>query len=146
MNYNFIIPFSFDKGLRIVYNDSIDGMGKELQKYRADSAAISATIVNTIPLELQLVVTPVDKYGKVIKSIHINNAVVKAAEAAGQEKATEVELLIRLDNRNDLARLDKLRFRIVGDATKTGNLMSTEYLVVKDIRFKLKGQIEGNFN
>ena len=146
MDYDFIIPFSFDKGLRIVYNDSIDGMGKELQKYRADSAAISATIVNTIPLELQLVVTPVDKYGKVIKSIHINNAVVKAAEAAGQEKATEVELLIRLDNRNDLARLDKLRFRFVGDATKTGNLMSTEYLVVKDIRFKLKGQIEGNFN
>lgn len=144
-DYDVYIPFQFDKGLKIVYTDSIENMRDDLQDYEADSAAVSAVVENTVPLDLDLELIPVDMNGAVLPCIHVDKVKINAAGGSAPEN-TEIYINIRLDNRSDLKKLDKLRFRISANSIDNGLLTSDQYIQLKDIRLILKGQVVCDLN
>lgn len=147
LNYKIYVPFHFNRGLRIVYQDSINEMNDDLQDYQADSAQITATIENAVPLDLNLSLTPIDVAGREMPAVHITRAVAAAAAPDGTPTSTDVVLSVQLDNPAELQRLDKLLFRIEATADEAeGDLRSDQYLRVKDIRIRLLGPVTANFN
>jgi len=148
LDYDVLIPFNFDRGLKIVYNDSICDMNEDLQDYAAEGLEASAIIATTIPLDLQAELVALDVNGREIPSIHIDDskAIVTASNGTDEQEST-ISFDITLDDPAALKLLDKLRFRIAAEAQKAqGSLTSKQYLQVKDMRLKLKGQIIGDFN
>jgi len=160
LDYELLVPFDFENGLRIVYRDSTDGMNDDLKDYEADGLVLSADIVNAIPLKLVVTAEPVDTEGKAIAGISVSSAEVAAANAAtsyadataiaASATTTPVTLNIALTDRSLLKKVNRVRFRIaadgVQDAGATGTLSSKQYLVINNIRLKLKGNITGDFN
>ena len=148
------MPFDFNAGLRIIYNDSVDNMNEDLQDFEADGLAVTATVHNTIPLELMATLVPIGVDGKELTGVSVSKATVASAKAeAGksmEENAVDSELKIEIkfNNPADLKKLDRLRFNINAEAINAegGTLYSDQYLKVNDMRLRLTGQIIGNFN
>lgn len=169
LDYNILMPFKFGGNLNIVYNDTIEDMNEDLQDYEATALAVTAKVVNTIPLNLRATLDAADINGNLIPEIKITPTkayVTRATEydesiknsdgSKGNNVPVESELQfdITLDNPKDLKKLDKFFFRIEAKAKENENeedadepaLMSNQYIIVKDMRLKLKGQIVGDFN
>lgn len=155
LDYNILMPFRFGGDLNIVYNDTIEDMNEDLQDYEATALAVTARVANTIPLQLEAGLTPADINGNKIDDIRVEltKATVAAAseftsdESQYTEKESELEFNITLSDPKALKKLDKFFFSIGANAKgATGSLKSNQYIVVKDMRLKLKGQIIGDFN
>lgn len=144
LDYHIYVPFIFDEGLRIVYNDSITDLHKDLQDYQAEGVVATANILSTVPLDLIATVEPVGIDGKVIKSIRVSQATVKAGNAEGV--STPIEISVTLENPADLQKLDCLRFRITASASESDMLTSEQYIQVKDLRLKLTGPVIADLN
>ena len=144
LNYHIYVPFVFEEGLRIVYNDSITDLHEDLADYQAEGVVATANIISTVPLDLTATIEPVGIDDKVIKSIQVNEAIVKAGNAEGV--STPVEIRITLNNPADLQKLDRLRFRITAAASQSDMLTSQQYIQVKDLRLKLTGPVIADLN
>lgn len=149
VDYDVLLPFEVNKGMKIVYNDSITGMHEDLQDYEADGLVITADMASTIPLELLATIEPIGLDGKVIPSIRVESATV-APGNTDAEKVTPVTIKLTLTNRADLKKLDLLRFKVTAKAinedSHANRFVSTQYLQVRDLRLKLAGSIVGDFN
>lgn len=154
VGYEVLVPFEFNRGLSIVYNDSVVDMNEDLRDYEADGLRVTAVISNAVPLDLEATLIPVGLDGEVLDDIVVDKAAVAAARSeAGltpAESAVESEVVInvKFNNPADLKKLDRLRFRVAAaaNAPQGGALRSDQYLQVKDMRLRLTGQIIGNFN
>lgn len=158
LDHELLVPFSFSSGLRVVYNDSVDGMNKDLKDYEAEGITITADVLNAIPLDLDVTADAVDTEGRAISGITVGTARVSAAAAAGSyanaaaidaaAKTTAITLDMDLSDPALLHRLDRLRFRVAASSTENQKaiLSSLQYLAVKNLRLKLKGNIIANFN
>lgn len=155
LDYNILMPFKFGGRLNIVYNDTIEDMNEDLQDYEATALAVTAKVANTIPLQLNAKLTPADIDGNEIRDIHVEltKSIVAAATEFNParngyaEKESELEFNITLDDPKALKKLDKFFFQIGASAEgATGDLKTDQYIIVKDMRLKLKGQIVGDFN
>lgn len=146
VNYDVLIPFNFDEGLKVVYRDSIYDMHEDLKDYAAHGIEATATIAHTIPLDLQVEMEAVDTQGRAIPGIQISQATVDASDGI-HEKQGDIRIDITLSDPNALKQLDRLRFRITAEAKNAqGSLHSNQYLQVKDMRLRLKGAVIGDFN
>lgn len=149
VDYDVLLPFEVNKGMRIVYNDSITGMHEDLQDYEADGLVITADMASTIPLELVATIEPVGLDGKVIPSIRVESARV-APGNTGQEKVSSIVIRMTLTDRADLKKLDLLRFKVSAEAinedSHANRFVSSQYLQVRNLRLKLAGSIVGDFN
>lgn len=159
LGYELLVPFSFESGLRIVYTDSVTDMNKDLKDYQAEGAIVTADIENAVPLDLLATVEPLDVSGKVINGIDVDTVSVAAAAAASDlssdaaiaasAKTTSVVLTMKLTDPALFSQLDRLRFRInaaAGQNTASGTLSSKQYIIVKNMRIKLTGNVTANFN
>lgn len=149
VDYDVLLPFEVNKGMRIVYNDSITGMHEDLQDYEADGLVITADMASTIPLELVATIEPIGLDGKVIPSIKVESARV-APGNTGQEKVSSIAIRMTLTDRADLKKLDLLRFKVSAEAinedSHANRFVSSQYLQVRNLRLKLAGSIVGDFN
>lgn len=140
LNYGIFLPLQFDANTHIHYTDSLVGLNSELKDYAAEGIMLHALIENQLPVNITLDIQPYDTADKPIPT-ESNQTIIKAAS----EK--ETTLSIALKNRNDLKRLAKLVFRIVGNTSNAGGpLRSTQYIALKDIRLQLKGKVVVDFN
>ncbi|MDR0961950.1 MAG: hypothetical protein LBM62_05255 [Mediterranea sp.] len=148
MDYEVLVPFSFDKGLEIVYNDTIGNLHKDLENYQAEGLTVTATAVSTVPLDLGLTLTPVgvggeDLTGKIEK---ISAVISAAGGAEGVEQSTPLTLTIKINDPKAVSRLEQFNVRVEGKSAGSSELRSSQYLFLKDIRLKLNGQIITNLN
>lgn len=146
--YNIYVPFQFNSGLKIVYRDSTNSLNDDLKDYQAEGIEVTATAFNTVPLELLASIYPVDIDGNEIPGIHIDEVSIPAGDGQNETKQ-ELKLSIKLDNPKDLQRVDRLLFRIHAEAEQTAQgqaLNARQYLLFKDVRLRLKGQVVGDFN
>lgn len=160
VGYDIFVPFSFGRGLTVVYTDSVTDMSKDLKDYEAEGAFATASVFNAIPLALRLTAEPLDTDGNVIDGITISTASIAPAEVtdAGATDAeidaagvtTDVALNIDLATPSLLRRLDSLRLRIAADSrdddAQNAVLSSRQYLKVNNLRLRLKGSITADFN
>lgn len=147
LGYKIFVPFQFNSGLKIVYRDSTNSLNEDLQDYQAEGLAIKATAYSTVPLDLSATVYPVDVNGDEIPGIQVDNVMIKASTDGTTEKATEMEVSVKLTNPKDLQKVDRFRFRVSADANQSNlSLNSQQYLRFDNVRLQLKGKVIADFN
>ena len=147
LGYKIFVPFQFNNGLKIVYRDSTNSLNEDLQDYQAEGLAIKATAYSTVPLDLSATVYPVDVNGNEISTIQVDQVNIQASNDGATEKATEMEVSVKLTDPKDLQKVDRFRFRVSADANQSNlSLNSKQYLRFDNVRLQLKGKVIGDFN
>ena len=148
-DYKVFVPFEFSQGLVIVYNDSTNSFNKDVEDYAAHGVRVNAKIENTIPLELEATAYAVDVMGNRIPGVRFTKALVAPSTDGVSIETTEIEIDGDLDAPELLKKVDRIYFTIHAtdeEATRNHQLYSTQYLQVKDMRLRLKGQIIADLN
>lgn len=159
-DYSVFVPFEFDRGLKVVYNDSTESMHSDLKDLSATGTLeVVADAYNTIPLELLVGLKAVDVDGNEVPvefntaeahvvpgdgSTYTMNGEVK--QRSGSEVMTPIKITAKLDDKDLLSRIDKLCFNIHADATGSNKLVSTQYLKLNNIKIKLHAGVIADFN
>lgn len=159
-DYSVFVPFEFDRGLKVVYNDSTESMHSDLKDLSATGTLeVMADAYNTIPLELLVGLKAVDVDGNEVP-VEFNTAEAHVApgdgstytmngevkQRSGSEVMTPIKITAKLEDKDLLSRIDKLCFNIHADATGSNKLVSTQYLKLNNIKIKLHAGVIADFN
>ena len=147
--YNVFVPFEFNNGFVIVYNDSTDSMKDDLEDYAAEGVRVTADVNNTIPLDLVATITAVDVDGNPVPGVTFDKANIPASTVGKAEAKTSVQIDATLSDPYLLRKIDRFMFKInaaSGESTETHKLYSTQYLEFTNVKVRLKGQIIADFN
>lgn len=141
LDYSVYVPFKFNSGLKIVYDEVIEDMNDDLQDLAAEGAKISAVIDNKVPLELQLTAVLLDKKGNEIPGVTVSTLEVPA------NAETPIDLTVKFANPTDLQKLDQISLKVKAQTVANGvTLTSDQYIQLNDIRLTLLGQIIADLN
>lgn len=147
--YELYVPFAFDRGLTIVYNDSTNSLSDDLKDYTAQGIKLTATAGNTIPLNLDAIITAIDAEGRSVEGITFSTARIKASTDGHTEVSSQLSIEARLAQPELLRRIDRLCLKVQaasGESAESHQLVSTQYLQFKDVKLRLVGQVTGDFN
>lgn len=152
-SYEVDVPLSFEQGLNIVYNDSIQDLNKDLNdldKVGLKNVKVILSVDNAIPLKLQLKAENVqikDVYGNELSAVKktIEEDKQYVAESADGEKPATSELVLSLtsDDTAFLSKIDRICFKITavpGSATGVP-LKDTQWLKVTSIKLSVPGGV-----
>jgi len=146
LGYSMLVPFSFNADTKIIYKDSIDDLNDDLKDYEASGLKLTADIENDVPLDLNVEVIPCDVNGNSLANeITVTTETAKAATSTGPT-VTPITCVLTTTNPASVKKLDKLILKVSASASESGSLMSSQYLLIKNIRLALTGQIIGDFN
>ena len=150
--YDIDIPLSFGSNLKIVYEETLDNFDLDLEDVDIKKAALSINAVNTIPLAMEIKndnVSALDANGNVIKDIDVT---VEGTITESKDGKTEVSSALNV-NLNETAegaisKLDGLKLKITavpGQATDV-QLLSTQWMQLKDMKLKIPNGIKVDLN
>ena len=141
LDYSVYVPFKFNSGLKIVYDEVIEDMNDDLQDLASEGAKISAVIDNKVPLALQLTAVLLDKKGNEIPGVTVSILEVPA------NAETPIDLTVKFANPTDLQKLDQISLKVKAQTVANGvTLTSDQYIQLNDIRLTLLGQIIADLN
>lgn len=157
-SYEVDVPLSFEQGLNIVYNDSVQDLNKDLNdldKVSLKNAKIMLSVDNAIPLKLQLKAENVqikDVYGNELTAVKKTMEEDKqyVAESTDGEKPATSELVLSLtsDDTAFLSKIDRICFKITavpGSATGVP-LKDTQWLKVTSVKLSVPGGVNVDLN
>lgn len=157
-SYEVDVPLSFEQGLNIVYNDSVQDLNKDLNdldKVGLKNVKVILSVDNAIPLKLQLKAENVqikDVYGNELSAVKktIEEDKQYVAESADEEKPATSELVLSLtsDDTAFLSKIDRICFKITavtGSATGVP-LKDTQWLKVTSIKLSVPGGVNVDLN
>ena len=150
--YDIDIPLSFGSNLKIVYEETLDNFDLDLEDVDIKKAVLSINAVNTIPLAMEIKndnVSALDANGNVIKDIDVT---VEGTITESKDGKTEVSSALKV-NLNETAegaisKLDGLKLKITavpGQATDV-QLLSTQWMQLKDMKLKIPNGIKVDLN
>lgn len=150
--YDIDIPLSFGSNLKIVYEETLDNFDLDLEDVDIEKAVLSINAVNTIPLAIEIKnenVSALDANGNVIKDIDVT---VEGTITESKDGKTEVSSTLNV-NLNETAegaisKLDGLKLKITavpGQATDV-QLLSTQWMQLKDMKLKIPNGIKVDLN
>lgn len=150
--YDIDIPLSFGSNLKIVYEETLDNFDLDLEDVDIEKAVLSINAVNTIPLAMKIKnenVSALDANGNVIKDIDVT---VEGTITESKDGKTEVSSTLNV-NLNETAegaisKLDGLKLKITavpGQATDV-QLLSTQWMQLKDMKLKIPNGIKVDLN
>lgn len=157
-SYEVDVPLSFEQGLNIVYNDSIQDLNKDLNdldKVGLKNMKVILSVDNTIPLKLQLKAENVqikDVYGNELSAVKktIEEDKQYVAESADGEKPATSELVLSLtsDDTAFLSKIDRICFKItaVTGSTTGVPLKDTQWLKITSIKLSVPGGVNVDLN
>lgn len=157
-SYEVDVPLSFEQGLNIVYNDSIQDLNKDLNdldKVGLKNVKVILSVDNAIPLKLQLKAENVqikDVYGNELSAVKktIEEDKQYVAESTDGEKPATSELVLNLtsDNTAFLSKIDRICFKITAvTGTTTGvPLKDTQWLKITSIKLSVPGGVNVDLN
>lgn len=157
-SYEVDVPLSFEQGLNIVYNDSVQDLNKDLNdldKVSLKNAKIMLSVDNAIPLKLQLKAENVqikDMYGNELTAVKKTMEEDKqyVTESTDGEKPATSELVLSLtsDDTAFLSKIDRICFKITavpGSATGVP-LKDTQWLKVTSVKLSVPGGVNVDLN
>lgn len=157
-SYEVDVPLSFEQGLNIVYNDSIQDLNKDLNdldKVGLKNVKVILSVDNAIPLKLQLKAENVqikDVYGNELSAVKktIEEDKQYVAESADGEKPVTSELVLNLTSEDTafLSKIDCICFKLTavpGSATGVP-LKDTQWLKVTSIKLSVPGGVNVDLN
>ena len=150
--YDIDIPLSFGSNLKIVYEETLDNFDLDLEDVDIKKAVLSINAVNAIPLAMEIKndnVSALDANGNVIKDIDVT---VEGTITESKDGKTEVSSALNV-NLNETAegaisKLDGLKLKITavpGQATDV-QLLSTQWMQLKDMKLKIPNGIKVDLN
>ena len=150
--YDIDIPLSFGSNLKIVYEETLDNFDLDLEDVDIKKAVLSINAVNTIPLAMEIKndnVSALDANGNVIYDIDVT---VEGTITESKDGKTEVSSALNV-NLNETAegaisKLDGLKLKITavpGQATDV-QLLSTQWMQLKDMKLKIPNGIKVDLN
>lgn len=150
--YDIDIPLSFGSNLKIVYEETLENFDLDLEDVDIEKAVLSINAVNTIPLAMEIKnenVSALDANGNVIKDIDVT---VEGTITESKDGKTEVSSTLNV-NLNETAegaisKLDGLKLKITavpGQATDV-QLLSTQWMQLKDMKLKIPNGIKVDLN
>lgn len=150
--YDIDIPLNFGSNLKIVYEETLDNFDLDLEDVDIKKAVLSINAVNTIPLAMEIKndnVSALDANGNVIKDIDVT---VEGTITESKDGKTEVSSALNV-NLNETAegaisKLDGLKLKITavpGQATDV-QLLSTQWMQLKDMKLKIPNGIKVDLN
>ena len=150
--YDIDIPLSFGSNLKIVYEETLDNFDLDLEDVDIKKAVLSINAVNTIPLAMEIKndnVSALDANGNVIKDIDVT---VEGTITESKDGKTKVSSALNV-NLNETAegaisKLDGLKLKITavpGQATDV-QLLSTQWMQLKDMKLKIPNGIKVDLN
>ena len=157
-SYEVDVPLSFEQGLNIVYNDSIQDLNKDLNdldKVGLKNMKVISSVDNAIPLKLQLKADNVqikDVYGNELSAVKktIEEDKQYVAESADGEKPATSELVLSLtsDDTAFLSKIDRICFKItaVTGSTTGVPLKDTQWLKITSIKLSVPGGVNVDLN
>ena len=150
--YDIDIPLSFGSNLKIVYEETLDNFDLDLEDVDIKKAVLSINAVNTIPLAMEIKnenVSALDANGNVIKDIDVT---VEGTITESKDGKTEVSstLNVNLNEKAEgaISKLDGLKLKITavpGQATDV-QLLSTQWMQLKDMKLKIPNGIKVDLN
>lgn len=150
IDYKIFVPFEFNNGLKIAYNDSTNSVNSDLKDYAAEGIKVTTEADNTIPLDLKVTIEAYDVDGKKIPGITFKDTeghdyvIIPASKSK-----VSLEMNADLANPQDLSKVDRFKFKVNTSNTEVGKshqLISSQYLQFKDIKLRLKGGVTIDFN
>lgn len=157
-SYEVDVPLSFEQGLNIVYNDSVQDLNKDLNdldKVSLKNAKIMLSVDNAIPLKLQLKAENVqikDVYGNELTAVKKTMEEDKqyVTESTDGEKPATSELVLSLtsDDTAFLSKINRICFKITavpGSATGVP-LKDTQWLKVTSVKLSVPGGVNVDLN
>ena len=157
-SYEVDVPLSFEQGLNIVYNDSIQDLNKDLNdldKVGLKNVKVILSVDNAIPLKLQLKAENVqikDVYGNELSAVKktIEEDKQYVAESTDGEKPATSELVLNLTSEDTafLSKIDRICFKLTavpGSATGVP-LKDTQWLKVTSIKLSVPGGVNVDLN
>ena len=157
-SYEVDVPLSFEQGLNIVYNDSVQDLNKDLNdldKVSLKNAKIMLSVDNAIPLKLQLKAENVqikDVYGNeltaVKKTMEENKQYVTESTDGEKPATSELVLSLTSDDTAFLSKIDRICFKITavpGSATGVP-LKDTQWLKVTSVKLSVPGGVNVDLN
>lgn len=157
-SYEVDVPLSFEQGLNIVYNDSVQDLNKDLKdldKVSLKKANVLVTVDNAIPLKLQLKPENVlikDVYGNELSAVKktIEEDKQYVAESTDEEKPATSELVLSLtsDDTAFLSKIDRICFKLtaVPESATGVPLKDTQWLKVTSIKLSVPGGVNVDLN
>lgn len=157
-SYEVDVPLSFEQGLNIVYNDSIQDLNKDLNdldKVGLKNMKVILSVDNAVPLKLQLKAENVqikDVYGNELSAVKktIEEDKQYVAESTDGEKPATSELVLNLtsDDTAFLSKIDRICFKITAvTGTTTGvPLKDTQWLKITSIKLSVPGGVNVDLN
>ena len=153
-SYTIKAPIAFAKDARIVYNDSIEDMNKDLKDLDFAEGTyinVDANVENKVPAHLTVSAYAVDVNGKRMSddliSIVVSN-VVAASPDGTTPVVTPLNVKVQQNKPGVLKNVDKLMFTIEGSAKENGNIIEgvtlnayKHTLVARDIVVKVVGKM-----
>lgn len=153
-SYTIKAPIAFAEDARIVYNDSIEDMNKDLKDLDFAEGTyinVDANIENKVPAHLTVSAYAVDVNGKRMSddliSIVVSN-VVAASPDGTTPVVTPLNIKVQQKKAGELKNVDKLMFTIEGSAKENGNTVEgvtlnayKHTLVARDIVVKVVGKM-----
>ena len=153
-SYTIKAPIAFAEDARIVYNDSIEDMNKDLKDLDFAEGTyinVDANVENKVPAHLTVSAYAVDINGKRMSddliSIVVSN-VVAASPDGTTPVVTPLNVKVQQNKPGVLKNVDKLMFTIEGSAKENGNIIEgvtlnayKHTLVARDIVVKVVGKM-----
>ena len=148
MDYKIMVPFLFNRDLHIVYRDTTESIGDDLVDLAAKGVRATTMVHTTIPMKLHITAEVLDANDNLIDLQTEPVADVPSCKSGDEEKYP-IELEVNLVNPSDLSKVDYIRFIVHAKASENPGpaiLKSNQYLMMKDIRVKLNGQVIVDLN
>ena len=153
-SYTIKAPIAFAKDARIVYNDSIEDMNKDLKDLDFAEGTyinVDANVENKVPAHLTVSAYAVDVNGKRMSddliSIVVSNVVAGSPDGT-TPVVTPLNVKVQQNKPGVLKNVDKLMFTIEGSAKENGNIIEgvtlnayNHTLVARDIVVKVVGKM-----
>ena len=151
LEYELIIPLQFDE-LNLNYEhaitdivDYIDSIDKDITEF---SLSLSTEVENTIPLEFDFDVIPIDKSGNVMSDI--TTSVEKTIPAGNLEEiATEEILFLFEDSEGAINELGELWLNVNASTNETvggASLKAEQYIQFRNMKLLFSGGMEINLD
>lgn len=151
-SYSIKAPVAFAEDARIVYNDSIEDMNKDLKDLDFAEGTyinVDANVENKVPAHLTVSAYAVDVNGKRMSDVSIVVSDVVAASPNGTTPVvTPLNVKVQQNKPGVLKNVDKLMFTIEGSAKENGNIIEgvtlnayKHTLVARDIVVKVVGKM-----
>lgn len=153
-SYTIKAPIAFAEDARIVYNDSIEDMNKDLKDLDFAEGTyinVDANVENKVPAHLTVSAYAVDVNGKRMSddliSIVVSNVVAGSPDGT-TPVVTPLNVKVQQNEPGVLKNVDKLMFTIEGSAKENGNIIEgvtlnayKHTLVARDIVVKVVGKM-----